>query len=698
VTQSDVKSSLLCLVFTDLVDSTALKSRLGDAVAGERIARYQEQVRRLIAETGGREIDSVGDGFFLTYEAPSAAVTFALRLQLFHHDEPALPAVRVGVHLGEVTERPAPPGSSKPTLVEGLAVDLASRVEGLATPGQVLMTQAVFDAVRQRLKGAAFGRDVAWRAHGAYLFKGIDEPIEIGEAGFEGVSPLGAPPDSGKARRAVAASDEVTLGWRPAVGLAIPGRPHWRLEEPLGSGAIGEVWLAEHDGTHARRVFKFCFQADSLRSLKREVVLLRLLKEHLGERPDIAQLIDWQFERPPYFLETEHSEAGSLVEWGRRQGGIDKVPLETRLDIVAQIADALAAAHGAGVLHKDLKPANVLINEDAEGRPRVCLTDFGIGLVTSREALEVPGVTVAGLTEALLSSSASTGAGTRLYMAPEVMEGREGTSLSDVYSLGVILYQCVTGDFGRALAPGWERDVEEPLLREDIAECVDGNPDKRLSTPEALAGRIRGLHARRVSLQAARGRRRALIGAAAAVALLLLAGAGWRGFQLWSKARWARDVAGPEIMRLAQAGEFPAAFALAKEVEQQLGADPRLEPMWRGISAPVSLVTEPAGATVSYKPYADVDGEWRALGTSPLDGERVPLGVLRWRVEKPGYETREAAFRAPYISRGTPFDWTPAFTLDPEGTAPEGMTPVEGGPRPAVPLSGFAPSSGSTRS
>jgi pimeloyl-ACP methyl ester carboxylesterase len=57
------RSSLLCLGFTDLVDSTALKSRLGDAAAGERIARYHAQVRRLVADTGGREIDCAGDGF-----------------------------------------------------------------------------------------------------------------------------------------------------------------------------------------------------------------------------------------------------------------------------------------------------------------------------------------------------------------------------------------------------------------------------------------------------------------------------------------------------------------------------------------------------------------------------------------------------------------------------------------------------------
>ncbi len=682
------RASLLCLVFTDLVDSTALKRRLGDAAVSELMAGYHRDLLGLASQTNGREIDSAGDGFFLAFETPSAAVTFALRLQLLHRDRDELPAVRVGLHVGEVTERPAPPGSSKPTLIEGLAVDLAARIGGLAGGGQVLMSQPVFDAARQRLDKRDLGH-VAWRAHGPYLLKGIDEPVEIGEVGFEGRSPLAPPPDSEKARSATAAGDELTLGWRPAIGLAIPGRSHWRLVEQLGTGAIGEVWLAVHESTRAKRVFKFCFLADSLRGLKREVALLRLLKESLGGRPDIAQVIDWEFEQPPYFLETEHSEAGDLVTWGRQQGGIDKVPLETRVDVVAQIADALAAAHSAGVLHKDLKPANVLIRQDPGGGPLVCLSDFGIGLVTSREALDVPGVTMAGLTEALLSSS-ETGAGTRLYMAPEVMEGRVATPLSDVYSLGVILYQIVAGDFSRALATGWERDVADPLLREDIAACVDRDPSQRVAGPTELAARLRALPERRARARAAQGRRRGLrIGLAAGLGLLLAAGGFW-GWRLYTQAQWAQDVAGPEIRHRIETNDFAGAYDLAVQVEEALGANPALDPVWQVIATTISFETEPAGATVSYKPYADLDGAWRPLGTTPIADARVPATVLRWRVEKPGYETREIAHFPSKLLVGSPFEWQPRLVLDATGTAPAGTVPVEGRRYAAVPLGSFA--------
>ena len=87
--------------------------------------------------------------------------------------------------------------------------------------------------------------------------------------------------------------------------------------------------------------------------------------------------------------------------------------------------------------------------------------------------------------------------GTRLYMAPELLEGKRPTLQADVYALGVMLYQLVVGDLTHALAPGWQLDVDDQLLAEDIAAAVDGHPERRLGNALRLAERLRTLEQRR---------------------------------------------------------------------------------------------------------------------------------------------------------------------------------------------------------
>ena len=99
MTDAPGTSRILTLVFTDLAGSTALKTARGDHAIGELIARHRTHVRRLAAEGAGRVVSWAGDGCFLTFEAPSAAVLFALRLQQAHADEPDLPGVRTGLHM-----------------------------------------------------------------------------------------------------------------------------------------------------------------------------------------------------------------------------------------------------------------------------------------------------------------------------------------------------------------------------------------------------------------------------------------------------------------------------------------------------------------------------------------------------------------------------------------------------------------------
>ena len=161
-----------------------------------------------------------------------------------------------------------------------------------------------------------------------------------------------------------------------------------------------------------------------------------------------------------------------------------------------------------GVLHKDLKPANVLIAPAENGGWHVRLTDFGSSRLLEPDRLAELGITQLGMTmtASVLGDSTS---GTPLYLAPELIAGIPATVRSDVYALGVMLYQFLVGDFRKPLTAGWEADVADPLLREDIALAAAGEPERRMKSAADLAERLRNLDRRRAEtkeLQAAQER------------------------------------------------------------------------------------------------------------------------------------------------------------------------------------------------
>ncbi len=637
-------SKLLTLVFTDLAGSTALKTAKGDVAAGEIIGRHRAVVTDCAARNGGTIVDWAGDGCFLVFETPSAAVQFALAVQAAHRADPELPGVRAGIHVGEVVQTRIESG----VRVEGLAVDLASRIQSLAVPGQILMSTEVFNSARQRLRSESAGGVLAWRAHGPYSLKGLDDALNICEVGLEGAAPLTAPQNSDKAYRAVQPHEEATFGWRPAVGQTVPGRQHWVLEKQIGTGGFGEVWLANNVLSHDRRVFKFCFEAERVRGLKREVALFRILKQKLGSHEGIARLLDWELENAPYFIESEYTEGGDFKTWSASLGGLDAVPMTVRLDIIAQVAAAVAEAHRAGVLHKDIKPGNILIRAATGGPPRPILTDFGIGLLTDASALHQGGAGMTGMTNTLLSGSSSSTSGTAMYIAPEIVEGKLPSAQSDIYALGVMLYQAVVGDFSRALAPGWERDVADPLVREDIAASVEGRPEKRLADASVLAQRLGSLDARGRALKAVQQRKRVVRASLyAAAALVVLAAAGAmatyvrQGNQTRGRETWARNEALPQIQELIANEKFYEAFELTLKAQKVIPNDPAIQQALDACSSEIAIRTTPPGAKITYKPYKDPDHAWIDVGVAPLEKVRLPRGFYRWHLELDGYEPRE---------------------------------------------------------
>jgi len=498
------RTGLVALVFTDLVDSTALLNQLGDQAGASFLRQRREIIRdTLRALPEAEEIETAGDSFLLVFSKPSDAVRFALltqaRLRAFSAESRLSVQERMGIHLGEVVI------SEHETEVKakdlyGLQLATCARVMSLAQGAQILLTRGVFDSARQVLKGEdipGVGR-LSWVSHGPYLLKGIEEAVEVCEVGEAGQSPLAAPKTSEKAQRQVRPDEEPVLGWRPAVGQEVPNTK-WVLEEKLGEGGFGEVWVGRHQTLKEQHVFKFCFRADRVRSLKREVTLFRLLKERVGEHPGIVRLHNVYFDQPPFYLEEEYVSGKDLRSWCEAQGGVEQVPQETRLEIIAQAAEALQAAHDSGIIHRDVKPGNILVSGDLSGsKPLVVkLTDFGIGQVISAEYLA--GVTKAGFTQTMLGST-SSGTGTTMYLAPEIIAGMPATTRSDIYSLGVVLYQLLVGDFKRPLTTDWVQEIQEQLLREDLQRCLAGKPEERFTGVGQLARHLRALPERRAEL------------------------------------------------------------------------------------------------------------------------------------------------------------------------------------------------------
>lgn len=601
---AQLQTELLTLVFTDIVASTALKQQLGDRAGARVIEGHHQLVRATLRSfAGGQEIETAGDSFLIMFTTPSEAVTFALllqaRLRQFREEHKAPVADRVGIHLGEVVIRKHVVGA-KPRDLYGSNVDICSRVMSLAKAGQILMSRGVFDSARQVLKGEDIEdlSQLEWLNHGPYLVQGVEQPIEICEVRETGQDAPGPPTSSEKAQRQVRSDEEQVLGWRPAVGQALPNTK-WVLERKLGEGGFGEVWLGRHQAMKERRVFKFCFRADRVRSLKREMTLFRVLKERVGDHAHIVRLLDVSFDAPPFYVEMDYVHGQDLKNWCDSQGGPERVPLDAKLEIVAQIAEGLQAAHDAGIIHRDIKPGNILVAQSGaragdDGRPdpaaaitarplSFCakLTDFGIGQVVSQEYLA--GVTQAGFTQTLLGSETSSQTGTQLYMAPELLAGHPASTRSDIYSLGTVLYQLLMNDFRAPLTMDWWKNITDPLLREDLELCLAGHPPARYPGAGLLAQRLRALperrsererqEAQRVAREEAAYRRGVIRTASLAAIALLLVGS--LAYVAWDRSTKARrsEASAVQQRQLAVEGERKARFlhyAAAMNLAQQI--------------------------------------------------------------------------------------------------------------------------------
>jgi len=296
-------------------------------------------------------------------------------------------------------------------------------------------------------------------------------------ATIDSPSPTPRPPSS----RPLSSLSSSHSSWTKArfvPGTLIAGR--YRIIALLGKGGMGEVYRADDLSLEQQVALKFLPETATdeatLERFRNEVRIARRISH-----PNVCRVYDIGEAEHQIFLSMEYIDGEDLGSLLRRIGRISG---DKAAEIARKICAGLAAAHTQGVLHRDLKPANIMLNADGE----ILITDFGLaGLATEISDIR---------------------SGTPAYMAPEQLTGREVTTRSDIYSLGLVLYELFTGKrafegktYDEIIRDRHDRTPSrpstlvkdlDPAAERAILHCLEPDPVARPNSPLAVAAALPG--------------------------------------------------------------------------------------------------------------------------------------------------------------------------------------------------------------
>ncbi|MBX3376555.1 MAG: serine/threonine protein kinase [Phycisphaeraceae bacterium] len=267
-------------------------------------------------------------------------------------------------------------------------------------------------------------------------------------------------------------------------GITLADR--YRIVNTLGKGGMGEVYRADDLSLGVSVALKFLPPSLALDPVRLDHFRAEVRLARQVSHPNVCRVYDFGQADGRVFLSMEYVDGEDLASLLRRIG---RLPSDKAIQIARQLCFGLAAAHEQGIIHRDLKPANVML----DGRGQARIMDFGI----------------AGLSTDLSSANPSNMAGTPGYMSPEQLSGGEITRRSDIYSLGVLLYELFTGrrafsataldelrrqqaDSSQVTRPSTLVGDLDPAVERVIFQCLEHDPKDRPVSAMAVAAALPG--------------------------------------------------------------------------------------------------------------------------------------------------------------------------------------------------------------
>ncbi len=453
-------------------------------------------------------------------------------------------------------------------------------------------------------------------------------------------------------------------------GTELAGK--YKIIDVVGKGGMGIVYKAEDIKLRRNVALKFLPPELTKDKEAKERFLLEAQAAAALSHPNICTIHEINEEEGESFIAMEYIDGQSL------KARIEKEPIkiEEVLDTVIQVAEGLNEAHSKGIVHRDIKSANIMMTDKGQAK----IMDFGLAKVKGGALLTREGTTL----------------GTVAYMSPEQARCEDVDHRSDIWSLGVVMYEMCSGrlpfvgDREASILYSVVHEEPKPLktikpdipveLQQIINRALKKKPEARYSSASEL---LKDLENYRNSLRAEdmgafsfrsflRLIRKPAVAIPAIVIIAIITIALVWFFNRQAKIRWAKEKAIPEINKLLGDYNYAKAFHLLEEVEKYTPKEPNLIELLPSIERHFSFQTTPTGAGVYI--YDEIDSDWEYIGRSPIDKVRTSPGYKRWKIEKEGFETVEGATNT---ESGSVVEIN--LKLDEKDSLPPGMIRMPGG-------------------